>query len=46
MDTWGVSGPRFLLLYLALGAVTVLLTVVAGRRALAGPARGGRPGPP
>ena len=36
MDTWGISGPRFLLLYLVLLAVTVVGVVVARRRALAG----------
>ena len=35
MSTWGISGPRFLLLYLALFAVTVLGVVLARRRALA-----------
>ncbi len=38
MDTWGISGPRFLLLYLALLAVTVAGVVLARRRALAAPA--------
>jgi len=37
MDTWGVSGPQFLLLYAALFAVTVPVVVLARRRALAGP---------
>jgi uncharacterized protein (TIGR04222 family) len=37
MDTWGISGPQFLLLYVALFAVTVLVVVLARRRALAGP---------
>ena len=40
MDTWGISGPRFLLLYVILLAGTVLVAVVAGRRALAGPGEG------
>lgn len=40
MDTWGISGPRFLLLYVVLPAGTVLVAVVAGRRALAGPGEG------
>jgi uncharacterized protein (TIGR04222 family) len=40
MDTWGISGPRFLLLYAALLAGTVLVAVLARRRALAGPGRG------
>jgi uncharacterized protein (TIGR04222 family) len=35
MNTWGISGPRFLLLYLALFAVTVLGVALARRRALA-----------
>jgi uncharacterized protein (TIGR04222 family) len=35
MYTWGISGPRFLLLYLVLLAVTVLGVVLARRRALA-----------
>ena len=37
MDTWGISGPRFLLLYVALLGVTVLVVVVARRRVLAVP---------
>jgi uncharacterized protein (TIGR04222 family) len=37
VDTWGISGPQFLLLYLALLAVTVPVVVLARRRALAGP---------
>ncbi len=37
MDTWGISGPQFLLLYVALFAVTVPGVVLARRRALAGP---------
>ena len=37
MDAWGISGPQFLLLYLALLAVTVPVVVLAERRALAGP---------
>ena len=36
MYTWGISGPQFLLIYLALLAVTVLGVVLARRRALAG----------
>ena len=40
MDTWGISGPRFLVLYVALLAVTVLVVVLARRRALAGPGEG------
>src|SRR5512132_4706653 len=35
MYTWGISGRRFLLLYLVLLAVTVLGVVLARRRALA-----------
>jgi uncharacterized protein (TIGR04222 family) len=35
MNTWGISGPRFLLLYLALFAVTVLWVVLARRQVLA-----------
>jgi hypothetical protein len=35
MSTWGISGPRFLLLYLVLLAVTVLGVVLARRRVLA-----------
>jgi uncharacterized protein (TIGR04222 family) len=35
MRTWGISGPRFLLLYVALLAVTALVVVLARRRALA-----------
>ena len=35
MDTWGISGPEFLLLYLALLAVTVAAVVLARRRVLA-----------
>jgi uncharacterized protein (TIGR04222 family) len=37
MHTWGISGPQFLLLYVALLAVTVLAVVVARRRVLAVP---------
>jgi uncharacterized protein (TIGR04222 family) len=37
MDTWGISGPRFLLIYVVLLGVTALLAVVARRRALAVP---------
>ena len=37
MDTWGISGPQFLLLYVALAAVTVAVAALARRRALAGP---------
>jgi uncharacterized protein (TIGR04222 family) len=40
MDTWGISGPRFLLLYVVLLAGTVLVAAVAGKRALAGPGEG------
>jgi uncharacterized protein (TIGR04222 family) len=40
MDTWGISGPQFLLLYVALFAVTVLGVVLARRRALAVPRHG------
>ena len=45
MNTWGISGPQFLLLYLALLAVTVAGVALARRRVLApggqaaGPAR-------
>jgi uncharacterized protein (TIGR04222 family) len=35
MNTWGISGPQFLLLYLVLLAVTVLGVVLTRRRALA-----------
>ena len=35
MNTWGISGPQFLLLYLVAFAVTVLGVVLARRRALA-----------
>ena len=37
MNTWGISGPRFLLLYLALLAVTAGGVVLARRRVLAVP---------
>jgi uncharacterized protein (TIGR04222 family) len=37
MDTWGISGPRFLLIYVALLAVTVAGVALARRRALAAP---------
>ena len=37
MHTWGISGPQFLLVYVALLAVTVLVVVVARRRVLAAP---------
>ncbi|HET9557398.1 MAG TPA: TIGR04222 domain-containing membrane protein, partial [Actinomycetota bacterium] len=37
MDTWGISGSQFLLLYLALFAVTVLGVVLARRRVLGVP---------
>ena len=37
MDTWGISGPQFLLLYVALFAVTVLGVVLARRRVLGVP---------
>jgi uncharacterized protein (TIGR04222 family) len=40
MDTWGISGPRFLLLYAVLGGATLLVALVAGRRALAGTGEG------
>jgi uncharacterized protein (TIGR04222 family) len=40
MDTWGISGPRFLLIYVVLLGVATLLAVVARRRALAGPDAG------
>jgi uncharacterized protein (TIGR04222 family) len=43
MDTWGISGPQFLLLYVALFAVTVPVVVLARRRALAGPPRAAVP---
>jgi uncharacterized protein (TIGR04222 family) len=36
-NTWGISGPQFLLLYVALLAATVLVVVVARRRVLAVP---------
>jgi uncharacterized protein (TIGR04222 family) len=35
MNTWGISGPRFLLVYVVLFAATVGLVLVARRRALA-----------
>src|SRR5215218_10827385 len=38
MDTWGISGPRFLVLYLVLLAVTVAGVVAARRRVLGAPA--------
>ena len=41
MKTWGISGPQFLLLYLALLGVTALVVVLARRRVLAVP--DGRP---
>src|SRR4029450_11766309 len=37
MDTWGISGPEFLLLYVALLAVTLAGVVLARRRVLAAP---------
>ena len=37
MGTWGISGPRFLLLYVVLLGLTTLVAVAARRRALAGP---------
>jgi uncharacterized protein (TIGR04222 family) len=37
MNTWGISGPQFLLLYLALLGVTVLVVVLVRRRVLAVP---------
>jgi uncharacterized protein (TIGR04222 family) len=37
MDTWGISGPRFLLIYVILLAVTVAVVVLARRQALAAP---------
>jgi uncharacterized protein (TIGR04222 family) len=40
MDTWGISGPRFLLIYVVLLGVATLLAVAARRRALAGPGEG------
>jgi uncharacterized protein (TIGR04222 family) len=36
MDTWGISGPGFLLRYVALFAVTLLVVGLARRRALGG----------
>jgi hypothetical protein len=41
MDTWGISGPGFLVLYLVLLTVTVAGVVVARRRVLGH--RRGRP---
>ena len=38
MDTWGISGPGFLVLYLVLLAVTLAGVVLARRRALGAPA--------
>lgn len=38
MDTWGISGPGFLLLFLVLLAVTLAGVVLARRRALGAPA--------
>ena len=40
MSTWGISGPRFLLIYVVLLGVTTLLAVMARRRALAGQGEG------
>src|SRR5215218_10848187 len=40
MSTWGISGPRFLLIYMVLLGVTTLLAVMARRRALAGQGEG------
>jgi uncharacterized protein (TIGR04222 family) len=40
MDTWGISGPRFLLIYVVLLGVATLLALAARRRALAGPGEG------
>jgi uncharacterized protein (TIGR04222 family) len=37
MSTWGISGPRFLLIYVVLLAATVLVVVLDRRRALAPP---------
>jgi uncharacterized protein (TIGR04222 family) len=37
MDTWGISGPQFLLLYVALFAVTVPVALLARRRVLGVP---------
>jgi uncharacterized protein (TIGR04222 family) len=37
MTTWGISGPQFLLLYVALFAVTAAVVATARRRALATP---------
>jgi uncharacterized protein (TIGR04222 family) len=37
MKTWGISGPQFLLLYVALFAVTAAVVAAARRRALAAP---------
>jgi uncharacterized protein (TIGR04222 family) len=37
MKTWGISGPQFLLLYVALLAVTAAVVALARRRALAAP---------
>ena len=37
MDTWGISGPGFLLLYLVLLAITLAGVVLARRRALGAP---------
>ena len=43
-DTWGISGPEFLVLYSALLLVT-WLAVLAARRQPAGPAEGWPPFP-
>jgi uncharacterized protein (TIGR04222 family) len=37
MKTWGISGPQFLLLYVALFAVTAAVVAAVRRRALAAP---------
>ena len=37
MKTWGISGPQFLLLYVALFGVTLLGVALARRRVLAAP---------
>jgi cell division protein FtsL len=36
MDTWGISGPQFLLIYLVLSAVAVLAMALVRRWVLAG----------
>ena len=37
MKTWGISGPQFLLIYVALLALTVAVVAASRRRLLAAP---------